>query len=92
MTPYQLTLDRETRQRLFGGNEQVARVLETVVNQVLEAQAAEHLQAEPDERTEERRGYRNGSKPRQLTTRVGTLNLRVPQGRDGSFSSALFER
>jgi putative transposase len=92
MTQYQLTLDSETLQRLFGGNEQVARVLETVVNQVLEAQAAEHLQAEPYERTEERRGYRNGYKPRQLTTRVGTLNLRVPQVRDGSFSSELFER
>jgi putative transposase len=92
MTQYQLTLDSETLQRLFGGNEQVARVLETVVNQVLEAQAAEHLQAESYERTEERRGYRNGYKSRQLTTRVGTLTLRVPQVRDGSFSSELFER
>jgi transposase-like protein len=53
---------------------------------------AEHVQAEPYERTQERRGYRNGDKPRQLTTRVGTLALRVPQVRDGSFSPELFER
>ena len=60
-------------QRLFGNGEQLRQLLEAVVNQVLEAQVSEHLQAEPYERTEERRGYRNGYKPRQLTTRVGTL-------------------
>ena len=95
MTQYQLTLDSETLQRLFGGNEQMAQLLEQVLNQVLEAHVAEHVQAEPYERTQERRGYRNGYKPRQLTTRVGTLALRVPQVRDGSFSPDLpdlFER
>jgi transposase-like protein len=92
MTHYQLTLDRAVLQRLFGENEQLAHLLEEVVNQVLEAQMSEHLQAEPYERTEERRGYRNGYKPRQLTTRVGTLHLRVPQVRDGSFSPDLFAR
>ncbi|HEY7095071.1 MAG TPA: IS256 family transposase [Ktedonobacterales bacterium] len=92
MTHYQLTLDSDSLQRLFGGNEQLAHLLEQVLNQVLEAQVAEHVQAEPYERTEERRGYRNGYKPRQLTTRVGTLALRVPQVRDGSFSPDLFAR
>ena len=92
MTQYQLTLDGETVQRLFGNSEQLRQLLESVVNQVLEAQVAEHVQAEPYERTEERQGYRNGYKPRQLTTRVGTLQLRVPQVRDGSFSPELFER
>jgi putative transposase len=60
MTQYQLTLDRDSLQRLFGGNEQMAHVLEEILNQVLEAQVAEHVQAEPYERTPERRGYRNG--------------------------------
>ena len=92
MTQYQLTLDSASLQRLFGENEQLRQMLESVVNQVLEAQVAEHLHAEPYERTEERRGYRNGYKPRQLTTRVGTLALRVPQVRDGSFSPELFAR
>lgn len=92
MTQYQLTLDSETLQRLFGENEQVAQLLEAVVNQVLDAQVSEHLHAEPYERTEERRGYRNGYKPRQFTTRAGTLALRVPQVRDGSFSTDLFAR
>jgi putative transposase len=92
MTQYQLTVDSDALQRLFGGNEQMAHLLEQVLNQVLEAQVAEHVHAEPYERTQERRGYRNGYKPRQLTTRVGTLNLRVPQVRDGSFSPELLER
>ena len=34
----------------------------------------------------------NGYKPRKLITRVGTLNLRVPQIRDGVFSTELFRR
>src|SRR5262249_44255012 len=92
MTNYQLSVDSEMVQRLFADNDQLARLLEHVLNQVLEAQVAEHVKAEPYERTEERRGYRTGYKPRQLTTRVGTLALRVPQVRDGSFSPDLFER
>jgi putative transposase len=59
---------------------------------VLEAEMTEYVGAEPYERTDERRTYRNGYRPRQLTTRVGTLTLRVPQSRDGSFSTELFRR
>jgi putative transposase len=92
MTQYQLTLDPSVLQRLFSGDSQLAHLLEAVLNQVLEAQMAEQLQAERYERTDERQGYRNGYKPRQLTTRVGRLTLRIPQARDGSFSTELFAR
>src|SRR5690242_21457507 len=93
MTPYQLTLDPTVLQRLFTSSDgQLAHLLEAVLNQVLEAQMAEQLNAERYERTEERQGYRNGYKPRQLTTRVGRLTLRVPQARDSSFSTELFAR
>jgi transposase-like protein len=70
----------------------MAALAEEILNQVLDAQMTEHLQAKPYERTDRRRAYRNGYKPRQLTTRVGTLRLRVPQARDGSFSTDLFRR
>ena len=70
----------------------MAKLLESVLNQVLEAQATEQLKAEPYERTEERQGYRNGSYPHQLTTRVGTITLRVPRIRGGKFSTELFAR
>jgi transposase-like protein len=92
MTQYQLTLDSETVQRLFTGDGHVGRLLEAVLNQVLNAQVAEQLQAAPYERSEQRQGYRNGYKPRQLTTRVGALTLLVPQVRDGQFSTELFAR
>ena len=52
----------------------------------------EHLGAEPDERTEEREGYRNGHYTRSLVTRVGPLTLRVPRSRDGTFSTKIFQR
>jgi len=92
MTNYQITLDEQTPRRLFRGDSQLARLLETILNQVLEARVGEQLGAQRYERTDERRGYRNGYKPRQLTTRVGTLTLRVPQVREGGFSAELFAR
>ena len=50
------------------------------------------LGAEKGERSEGRLGYRSGSYARSLITRVGTLELRVPQDRAGRFSTELFER
>ena len=67
-------------------------IVERVVQAVLETEMTAHLNAEPYERSVERRGYRNGYKPRQLNTRVGTLTLQVPQDRDGTFSTQLFAR
>jgi transposase-like protein len=92
MTQYQVTLNEQTLQRLFSGDSQLAQLLESVLNQVLDAQVSEQLQAERYERTDQRQGYRHGYKPRQLTTRVGPLTLRVPQVREGSFSTELFAR
>src|SRR5215831_6228165 len=92
MTQYQVTLDPQTLQRLFSGDSQLGQLLEAVLNQVLEAQVSEQLQAAPYERTEQRQGYRNGYKSRRLSTRVGRLTLRVPQVRDGVFSTDLFAR
>ena len=92
MTPYQLTVDADQVSGLFTQDGALGRLVEQIVQQILEAQVSEHLQAQPYERTEDRRGYRNGSKPRALTTRVGTLELRVPQVRDGAFSTDLFGR
>jgi transposase-like protein len=92
MTQYQLTVDAADVQHLFTRDGALAQLVEGIVQQVLEAQVSEHLRAQPYERTEERRGYRNGYKPRSLTTRVGTLELRVPQVREGEFSTDLFAR
>jgi transposase-like protein len=63
-----------------------------VLQELLEAEMTEHVGAAPYERTTERKGHRNGHKPRTLRTRVGTLNLLVPQDREGTFSTRLFSR
>jgi putative transposase len=67
-------------------------VLERVLQEVLEAEMTEHVGAAPYERAAERKGHRNGHKRRTLRTRVGTLNLLVPQDREGTFSTRLFSR
>jgi putative transposase len=67
-------------------------VVEEVVQQILEAEMDEALGAEKSERTPNRRGYRSGRYPRTLITRVGKLELRVPQDRQGHFRTELFER
>jgi putative transposase len=67
-------------------------IVERVIQEILEAEMAAHLHADLYERTATRTGYRNGSKPRHLNTRVGTLSLQVPQDRDGTFSTQLFAR
>ena len=54
----------------------------------MEAVMTEHIGgAAPYERLEGRTGHRNGHKPRMLGSRVGTLNLVVPQDREGTFST-----
>jgi len=57
-------------------------LLEAMLRGLMDEEVMEHLQAGRHERTQERRGYRNGRKERKLKTRVGELALSVPQVRD----------
>ena len=63
-----------------------------VVQQVLEAEMDDALCAEKGQRSETRRGYRSGYYSRSLITRVGKIELRVPQDRQGQFRTEFFER
>src|SRR5688572_19652335 len=65
-------------------------LVQGAVQAILEAEMDVHLGAGRYERAAGRTGYRNGYKPRTLHTRVGTLELRVPQDRKGTFSTELF--
>jgi transposase-like protein len=75
-----------------GGEEFLRGLVERVVQQVLEAVMTSFLGADSYERNGERRGWRNGFKPRVLKTRVGKLELLVPKDREGQFQTELFER
>src|ERR1700756_666605 len=78
---------------LLAGDEEFLRgVMRTALQEVLEVEMTEALGAEKSERTAGRLGYRPGYYGRTLITRIGKLELRVPQDRAGRFSTELFER
>jgi transposase-like protein len=92
MATIEIEIDDEKIQELLRGDRGMAILLEPILNQILQAEMTEHLGAEPEEHTDDRRGYRNGSYERKLTTRVGTIELEVPRDREGTFQTALFQR
>ena len=76
----------------YQGDNVMGEIVRLGLQQLMELDRDEHIGVGSYERGEERRSQRNGYKSRQLYTRVGTLNLRVPQTRDGEFYPALLER
>src|SRR6201988_2644029 len=80
------------KQLLASDKEFLKPLIQAAVQETLEAEMTEALGAEKGERSEGRLGYRSGYYPRALITRVGKLELRVPQDRAGRFSTELFER
>jgi transposase-like protein len=67
-------------------------LVQAVLQELLEAEMTEALGAGKGERTASRLGYRSDSYDRTLVSRVGKVELRVPQDRHGRFSTELFER
>lgn len=95
MAQINFTLDSELIKGLFMSdckNDSMKKLMESILNQMLEAQVTEVVGAEPYERSDERTCYRNGNRPRTMKTRIGTLELSVPRVRNGEFSPELFER
>jgi len=68
-------------------------LLRKVLENILEEEVERFLGAGPYERApDQRRGYRNGKKPRTLKTAAGKLEFEVPQVREGGFRTQVFER
>ena len=77
---------------LADDEEFVRRLVQETLNEVLESEMTEFLEAGTSERTKtRRRGYRSGYYRRDLTMKVGEIALRVPQERSGQFSTRVFE-
>jgi putative transposase len=74
------------------GFDGMARAIGILVNEAMKIERADVLGAKPYERTETRRGYANGFKPKTLATRVGKVELQVPQTRDIEFYPKSLER
>lgn len=77
---------------LAGQEDWLRPLIRELIQQVMEAEMDEALGAEKGERTASRQGYRSGYYGRTLITRVGKLELRVPQDRQGRFRTDIFER
>lgn len=74
------------------GFDGMARAIEILVNETMKIERSEALRAEPYQRTDERRGHANGFKPKTLNTRVGKVELQVPQTRGVEFYPKSLER
>jgi putative transposase len=68
-------------QEVFSSREGMKEILELLVNAAMREEVTDRLGAEIHERSPGRTGYRNGAKARGLATRVGKLELSVPQVR-----------
>lgn len=66
--------------------------LEKLFNELMLIEREETIQASPYERTDQRKGYANGFKNKMLQTRVGKLELKVPQTRDIPFYPTCLEK
>jgi putative transposase len=93
MTQKKCTSRRIDLQEIFSADkDSFKELLREVLQEVLEQEMTEAIGAEKGERNPGRLAYRSGYYSRSLVTRVGKLELRVPQDRQGHFSTQLFER
>ena len=67
-------------------------LVEWFLNNVMEEEAKMQVSSVPYERTEQRKGYRNGYRDRKLKTVDGNLDLKKPQIREFPFETRVFEK
>lgn len=77
---------------LENGLDGAGEALRILVNEAARIERSEFLGARPYERTETRRDYANGFKPKTMLTRHGELTFQVPQVRCGDFYPSVLEK
>ena len=92
MTTRKRNTKRSAVEVVAGDRDLMKALMKEALQEVLEGEMTEFLGAAPSERTDGRQGYRAGYYGRNLVTRIGKLELRIPRDRSGEFSTALFER
>ena len=93
MAQLNITLNQEEILQLLAENRPDAFkvLLQESLNSILQAESTAQLGAEKYQRTEERSDSRNGSRERELHTRIGTIDLTVPRHRNVPFKSLIFD-
>ena len=75
-----------------GFEKAVPQVMEVFLNNAMQYERENHLNARPYEHTNERVDVANGYKTKTLKTRYGTLSLQVPQTRHSDFYPQCLEK
>lgn len=93
MAQVNLTLsEEEVLQVMTGDRESAIKfLLERILNELMKAESEEQLGAAKHERTDDRSDYRNGTRERELNTRIGKLTLKVPRHRNEPFHTMVFD-
>ena len=93
MAQLNITLNQDEILQLLSESREDAfkKLFQDSLNSILKAESTQQLKAEKYERSEERTDSRNGCRERQLTTRIGTLDLKVPRHRNVPFKTLIFD-
>jgi len=86
------SLDRAIAILAEEGFDGMAQAFTVLLNEVMRLERNEFLGAEPHERTAKRRGHANGFKPKRVKTRVGAMDLKVPQVRGVQDGESFYPR
>jgi putative transposase len=90
-TPTMDVLDLIRKRAGDGDLDFLRETLQAVLCAVMDADVSARAGAGLHERTPERTVYRNGYRPRRWDTRAGTIDLRIPRLREGSYLPAFLE-
>ena len=71
------------------GGQLMRRLLHTILQALIDAEAAQHIGADPHERTDTRTTLRNGTRDKTVSTTAGDLTVKIAKTRTGSFFPSL---
>ncbi len=74
------------------GLSQMAEAVRIMLNEAMRIERSRVIEAEPYQRTEHRKGYANGFKPKTVDTRLGAITFEVPQTRNVEFYPSALEK
>ena len=77
---------------IANGLEAIPELVRVLLNNLMQIERTQHIQAGEYERTETRKGHANGYKPKTVKTRVGEITFAIPQVREGGFYPSALEK
>ena len=93
MAQFNITLNQEEILQLLleDRGDAFKSILQASLNKILQVESSEQLKAAPYERSEDRTDSRNGTRERELNTRIGRIVLHVPRHRNVPFKTLIFD-